>query len=106
MGEYVMIPVTMIILFNTVSFKLLGLDLPRSLVYGICSLTAPVGFNRCKSPKLQPLGYVSDEVNYSERSPEQVDLLRERSKILGAASYLWNLCTRNIPSVSMAFAKF
>merc|ERR1719323_2296923 len=78
--EYVMIPVILIILFNTISFKLLGLDLPRSLVYGICSLTAPVGFNRCKAPKLQPLGYVSDEVSYSERSPEQADILRERSK--------------------------
>ena len=78
--EYVMIPVSIIIIFNTVSFKLLGLDLPRSLVYGLCSLTAPVGFNRCKAPKLQPLGYVSDEVTYSERSPEQADILRERSK--------------------------
>ena len=78
--EYVMISVILIILFNTISFKLLGLDLPRSLVYGICSLTAPVGFNRCKAPKLQPLGYVSDEVSYSERSPEQADILRERSK--------------------------
>ena len=78
--EYVLVPVMIIILFNTISFKLLGLDLPRSLVYGICSLTAPVGFNRCKAPKLQPLGYVSDEVSYSERSPEQSDLLRERSK--------------------------
>ena len=78
--EYVMIPVSIIIIFNTVSFKLLGLDLPRSLVYGICSLTAPVGFNRCKAPKLQPLGYVNDEVSYTERSPEQSDLLRERSK--------------------------
>jgi hypothetical protein len=77
---YVLIPVLLIVTFNTVSFKLLGLDLPRSLVYGICSLTAPVGFNRCKAPKLQPLGYVSDEVTYTERSPEQVDLLRERSK--------------------------
>jgi len=78
--EYVLIPVTIIILFNTISFKLLGLDLPRSLVYGVCSLTAPVGFNRCKAPKLQPLGYVSDEVSYGERSPEQTDILRERSK--------------------------
>lgn len=78
--EYVMIPVAIIVVFNTVSFKLLGLDLPRSLVYGVCSLTAPVGFNRCKAPKLQPLGYVSDEVTYSERSPEQSDILRERSK--------------------------
>jgi len=77
---YVLIPVLLIVVFNTVSFKLLGLDLPRSLVYGICSLTAPVGFNRCKAPKLQPLGYVSDEVTYTERSPEQVDILRERSK--------------------------
>merc|ERR1712045_697110 len=78
--EYVLVPVMIIIIFNTVSFKLLGLNLPRSLVYGLCSLTAPVGFNRCKAPKLQPLGYVSDEVSYSERSPEQSDLLRERSK--------------------------
>merc|ERR1719464_1200159 len=78
--EYVLIPLGILLLFNTVSFKLLGLDLPRSLVYGICSLTAPVGFNRCKAPKLQPLGYVSDEVSYTERSPEQSDLLRERSK--------------------------
>merc|ERR1719189_475896 len=78
--EYVIIPVLLLITFNTISFKLLGLDLPRSLVYGICSLTAPVGFNRCKAPKLQPLGYVSDEVTYTERSPEQVDILRERSK--------------------------
>merc|ERR1712156_1314792 len=78
--EYVLIPMMLIILFNTVSFKLLGLDLPRSLVYGICSLTAPVGFNRCKAPKLQPLGYVFDEVTYTERTPEQSDLLRERSK--------------------------
>jgi len=77
---YVLIPVLLIVVFNTVSFKLLGLDLPRSLVYGVCSLTAPVGFNRCKAPKLQPLGYVSDEVTYTERSPEQVDILRERSK--------------------------
>ena len=78
--EYVLVPVSIIVIFNTVSFKLLGLDLPRSLVYGVCSLTAPVGFNRCKAPKLQPLGYVSDEVCYSERSPEQADILRERSK--------------------------
>jgi len=77
---YVLIPVLLIVIFNAVSFKLLGLDLPRSLVYGVCSLTAPVGFNRCKAPKLQPLGYVSDEVTYTERSPEQVDILRERSK--------------------------
>lgn len=77
---YVLIPILLIVVFNTVSFKLLGLDLPRSLVYGVCSLTAPVGFNRCKAPKLQPLGYVSDEVTYTERSPEQMDLLRERSK--------------------------
>ena len=51
--------------------------------YQLCSPhTSPpqVGFNRCKAPKLQPLGYVSDEVTYSERSPEQVDVLRERSK--------------------------
>lgn len=78
--QYVLIPILLIVTFNMVSFKLLGLDLPRSLVYGVCSLTAPVGFNRCKAPKLQPLGYVSDEVTYTERSPEQVDLLRERSK--------------------------
>jgi len=78
--EYVLIPMMLIILFNTVSFKLLGLDLPRSLVYGICSLTAPVGFNRCKAPKLQPLGYVFDEVTYTERTPEQASILRERSK--------------------------
>ena len=25
--------------------------------------------SRCRNPKLQPLGYVSDEVRYSERSP-------------------------------------
>jgi len=78
--EFVLIPVGIIILFNTVSFKLLGLDLPRSLVYGVCSITAPVGFNRCKAPKLQPLGYVFDEVSYSERTPEQASILRERSK--------------------------
>ena len=35
---------------------------------------------RCRNPKFQPLGYVSDEVRYSERSPEQVEILRERSK--------------------------
>lgn len=78
--QYVLIPILLIVIFNTVSFKLLGLDLPRSIVYGACSLTAPVGFNRCKAPKLQPLGYVSDEVTYTERSPEQVEILRERSK--------------------------
>merc|ERR1712083_832786 len=78
--EFVLIPVGIIIIFNTVSFKLLGLDLPRSIVYGVCSITAPVGFNRCKAPKLQPLGYVFDEVSYSERTPEQANILRERSK--------------------------
>jgi len=78
--EFVLIPLGILITFNTVSFKLLGLDLPRSLVYGICSITAPVGFNRCKAPKLQPLGYVFDEVSYTERTPEQANILRERSK--------------------------
>jgi len=97
--EYVMIPVSIIIIFNTVSFKLLGLDLPRSLVYGICSLTAPVGFNRCKAPKLQPLGYVSDEVSYSERSPEQSDILRERSKRFLALHLIFGLFVLGISLV-------
>ena len=44
---YVLIPLLLIVTFNTVSFKLLGLDLPRSLVYGICSLTAPVSDLSC-----------------------------------------------------------
>ena len=41
--QYVLIPIFLITILNTVSFKLLGLDLPRSLVYGVCSLTAPAG---------------------------------------------------------------
>jgi len=97
--EYVLIPVLLIITFNTISFKLLGLDLPRSLVYGICSLTAPVGFNRCKAPKLQPLGYVSDEVSYTERSPEQSDLLRERSKRFLALHLIFGLFVLGISLV-------
>ncbi|XP_023331852.1 uncharacterized protein LOC111703981 isoform X2 [Eurytemora carolleeae] len=78
--QYTIIPILIILILNILSFKILGLDLPRSLVYGVSSLLAPAGFNRCRNPKFQPLGYVSDEVRYSERSPEQVEILRERSK--------------------------
>lgn len=79
--QYVLIPVGIILVFNIVSFKILGLDLPRSIVYGVCSITLPAGYNRCKAPKLQPLGYSCDEVRYqTERSPEQLDILKERSK--------------------------
>jgi hypothetical protein len=104
--EYVLIPVMLIILFNTVSFKLLGLDLPRSLVYGICSLTAPVGFNRCKAPKLQPLGYVSDEVTYTERSPEQADILRERSKRFLALHLIFGIFVLGISLVSSLIVRW
>ena len=99
-NEYVLIPVLLIIIFNTVSFKLLGLDLPRSLVYGICSLTAPVGFNRCKAPKLQPLGYVFDEVTYTERTPEQANILRERSKRFLALHLIFGIFVLGISLVS------
>jgi len=78
--QYTLIPVMLILTFNIISFKILGLDLPRSVVYGFASILAPAGFNRCRNPKLQPLGYVSDEVRYSERSPEQLENLKERSK--------------------------
>ena len=98
--EFVLIPVGIIILFNTVSFKLLGLDLPRSIVYGVCSITAPVGFNRCKAPKLQPLGYVFDEVSYSERTPEQANILRERSKRFLALHLIFGIFVLGISLVS------
>ena len=41
-----MIPILLLVVFNLVSYKILGLDLPRSLVYGVASLLAPAGFNR------------------------------------------------------------
>ncbi len=44
----------------------LGLDLPRGVVYGACSLLAPVGYGRCRDPDEQPLG-ISLLPGYSER---------------------------------------
>ncbi len=44
----------------------LGLDLPRGVVYGACSLLAPVGYGRCRDPDGQPLG-ISLLPGYSER---------------------------------------
>ena len=43
---YSVIPVLLLVVLNLVSYKLLGLDLPRSLVYGVASILVPAGFNR------------------------------------------------------------
>ena len=39
------------------TFKNLGLDTPRSFVYGgICSLLSPSGYGRSREPEAQPFG--------------------------------------------------
>ncbi len=50
----------------------LGLDLPRGVVYGCCSLLAPVGYGRCRDPDGQPLGLslLPGYTNRFERSSE------------------------------------
>ena len=42
-------------LFNLFSWlQILGLDLPRSVVYGFASILAPAGFNRYQGQMLSP----------------------------------------------------
>ena len=72
----------------------LGLDLARSVVYGVCAILAPVGYNRCRDPDNQPFGLsllpgyaqgrcVADTGEIclpgeGDRTPDQVEALRER----------------------------
>ena len=54
-----------------------------------------------QAPKLQPLGYISDEVRYqTERSPEQHDHLKERSKRFLALHLIFGAFVLGISLVS------
>ena len=81
-----------------VTLNSLGLDLARSVVYGFCAILAPVGYNRCRDPDNQPFGLsllpgyaqgrcVADTGEIclpgeGDRSPDQVEALRERYTML------------------------
>lgn len=94
------------------TFRNLGLDILRSLVYGgLCSFLAPNGYTRCRDPESQPFGLSltpyrfypeergrrhwgaglrqdggggglagCDAADGGDRTPEQVEMLRSRSK--------------------------
>jgi len=64
----------------------LGLDFPRGVLYGALGFLAPVGYGRCRDPDGMPLGisllpgHHKADADGGDRSPEQVDALRERSR--------------------------
>ena len=95
--------------FQIVTLCSLGLDLPRGVLYGFCSLLAPVGYGRCRDPDGQPLGIslmpgysnrfvdVANCGNEGDRSPEQVsDSTRKKDTYLQYSMYA------NADSVSYA----
>ena len=55
-GQIALIPILVLIGSQILTYTSLGLDLPRSLLYGFCSLLVPVGYGRCRDPDGQPLG--------------------------------------------------
>ena len=83
----------------------LGLDLARSVVYGVCAILAPVGYNRCRDPDNQPFGLsllpgyaqgrcVADTGEIclpgeGDRTPDQVEVLRERYVDIGRKENLY-----------------
>ena len=89
-GHFALLPLFTVVFAQVVTYKSLGLDLPRCLVYGALSLLAPVGYGRVRQPEEQPYGLSLLPVytnrfegtcpGEGDRSPEQVDMLRERSK--------------------------
>ena len=117
-----------------VTLNSLGLDLARSVVYGVCALLAPVGYNRCRDPDNQPFGLsllpgyaqgrcVADTGEIclpgeGDRSLDQVDALRERygrGRTEGKHWPLQNLlvhhialtsCKRILPVFSLHFLIF
>lgn len=51
------LPILALALAQVISFRNLGLDLPRCLVYGgLCSFLSPSGYSRGRDPLDQPLG--------------------------------------------------
>ena len=51
------LPILALALAQVISFRNLGLDLPRCLVYGgLCSFLVPSGYSRGRDPLEQPLG--------------------------------------------------
>ncbi|XP_059087411.1 uncharacterized protein LOC131883840 isoform X1 [Tigriopus californicus] len=89
-GKMALLPIFAIITAQVITYNSLALDLPRSLAYGICSLIVPMGYTRCRDPDSQPFGlsllpgytnrFEGTCPGEGDRSPEQVDILRERSK--------------------------
>ena len=91
-GQIALIPITILAFSQIVTLNSLGLDLARSIVYGFCGLLAPIGYSRCRDPDNQPYGltllpgYMSRCEGSNtcpgegDRNPEQVEMLRERSK--------------------------
>ena len=55
-GQIAMIPIFILAIAQIITLNSLGLDLARSLVYGICSLLAPIGYSRCRDLDNQPYG--------------------------------------------------
>lgn len=52
-----LLPVLALLIAQISTFKNLGLDTPRSFVYGgICSILAPSGYGRSREPESQPFG--------------------------------------------------
>ncbi|XP_040569183.1 uncharacterized protein [Lepeophtheirus salmonis] len=90
-GKVGFLPLFGLMITQIVTLSSLGLDFGRSVLYGMGSIFVPIGYGRARDPLNQPLGLslLPGQENFSicdntirggDRSPEQVEMLRERSR--------------------------